>query len=103
MVYVCRKDFQIKHRGRRIELGEIETAVTALEGIDECCCIYDNNKLRIVLFYTGSIEGKTIVQQLENTLPDYMIPGKRVKLDIMPHNLNGKIDRQELKSLLEGN
>ena len=101
MVYVCRKDFQIKHRGRRIELGEIETAVTALEGIDECCCIYDNNKLRIVLFYTGSIEGKMIVQQLENKLPDYMIPGKRVQLDHMPHNLNGKIDRQNLKSLLE--
>lgn len=103
MVYVCRKDFQIKHRGRRIELGEIETAVTALDGIDECCCIYDNNKLRIVLFYTGNVEGKTIVQELENKLPDYMIPGKRVKLDSMPHNLNGKIDRQNLKSLLEEN
>lgn len=101
LVYVCRKDFQIKHRGRRIELGEIETAVTALEGISECCCLYDSNKLRIVLFYSGSIEGKEINERLKESLPDYMIPSKRVQLDSMPHNLNGKIDRQALKSVLE--
>ena len=101
LVYVCRKDFQIKHRGRRIELGEIETAVAALDGISECCCLYDNQKLRIVLFYSGNIEGKEVNEQLKNKLPDYMIPGKRVLLASMPHNLNGKIDRQKLKELLE--
>ena len=101
LVYVCRKDFQIKHRGRRIELGEIETAVTALDGISECCCLYDDQKLRIVLFYTGSIEGKVINERLKEKLPEYMIPGKRIKLDSMPHNLNGKIDRFKLRSKLE--
>lgn len=101
LVYVCRKDFQIKHRGRRIELGEIETAVAVLEGITECCCLYDNKKLRIVLFYTGSIEGKKINEKLKDTLPDYMIPSKRIFLDFMPHNLNGKIDRQVLKSMMQ--
>ena len=100
MVYVCRKDYQIKHRGRRIELGEIETAVTALEGVSECCCLYDTEKLRIVLFYTGEAEGKYIIERLKEKLPDYMIPGKRTQLDEMPHNLNGKIDRQKLKMML---
>lgn len=100
LVYVCRKDFQIKHRGRRIELGEIEAAVTSLEGISECCCLYDNVKLRIVLFYSGTIDGKLISEQLKDKLPDYMLPGKRVFLKEMPHNLNGKIDRQELKKML---
>ncbi len=101
LVFVCRKDFQIKHRGRRIELGEIESAVAVLEGIDECCCLYDNNKLRIVLFYTGDIDGKEINECLKDILPDYMIPSKRVFLESMPHNLNGKIDRQKLKNMLE--
>lgn len=100
MVYVCRKDFQIKHRGRRIELGEIETAVTAIEEIGECCCLYDTEKLRIVLFYTGNIEGKEINERLKVSLPEYMLPGKRVQLEVMPHNLNGKIDRSKLKSML---
>lgn len=30
LVYITRKDFQIKHQGYRIELGEIETAVSAV-------------------------------------------------------------------------
>ena len=100
LVYVCRKDFQIKHRGRRIELGEIETAVSALDGVEECCCLYDNERLRIVLFYTGTVEGKEINEKLNDSLPDYMIPGKRIQLDSMPHNLNGKTDRQALKKML---
>ena len=100
MVYVCRKDFQIKHRGRRIELGEIEAAVSALDGIDDNCCLYDSEKLRIVLFYTGSADGKVINDKLSETLPDYMVPGKRVHLDSMPKNLNGKTDRQKLKAMM---
>lgn len=100
LVYVCRKDFQIKHRGRRIELGEIEITVAALNGIAECCCLYDDKKLRIVLFYTGSLDGKEIIKKLKALLPDYMIPSKHILLDSMPHNLNGKIDRQILKSLM---
>ncbi len=100
LVYVCRKDFQIKHRGRRIELGEIETAAMAINGIEECSCLYDEQKLRIVLFYTGDIDGKGINEKLKDSLPEYMIPGKRVLLDSMPHNLNGKIDRQKLKAMM---
>lgn len=100
LVYVCRKDFQIKHRGRRIELGEIETAASALDGVEDNCCLYDNDKLRIVLFYTGAADGKYVTDQLAKELPDYMIPGKRVHLDALPKNLNGKTDRQKLKSML---
>ncbi len=102
LVYVCRKDFQIKHRGRRIELGEIETAVSAIEGVEDCCCLYDYEKLRIVLFYVGKIDGKEISEKLKDSLQDYMIPGKRIQLESMPHNLNGKIDRQSLKTMLGG-
>lgn len=102
LVYVCRKDFQIKHRGRRIELGEIETAVSAIEGVEDCCCLYDYKKLRIVLFYVGKIDGKEINEKLKDSLQDYMIPGKRIQLESMPHNLNGKIDRQSLKDMLGG-
>lgn len=100
MVYVCRKDFQIKHKGHRIELGEIETACLAIDGVDQACCLYDKEKTRIVLFYKGSADGKELIEILKTKLTDYMIPGKRVKLDDMPLNLNGKIDRQKLKSLL---
>ena len=100
LVYVCRKDFQIKHRGRRIELGEIEAAASSLEGIVECCCLYDEINLCIVLFYTGFADRRDINNQLRKMIPEYMLPGRRVLLDTMPHNLNGKIDRQKLKKML---
>lgn len=101
LVYVCRKDFQIKHKGHRIELGEIETIVSALDGIEDNCCLYDSEKLRIILFYTGSADGKRINEKLSTSLPDYMIPGKRVHLEAMPKNLNGKTDRQKLKEMIK--
>ena len=100
LVYVCRKDFQIKHRGQRIELGEIEASVSAIEEIGECCCLYDTKRMRIVLFYTGEINEKDISQELMKKLPEYMVPERYIQLETMPHNLNGKTDRVALKEMI---
>ena len=100
LVYVSRKDFQIKHMGNRIELGEIETAVSALDGIDRNCCLYDMKRSMIVLFYTGSIGKDDIRGKLRDSLPDYMIPNRVVRLESMPLNLNGKVDRTKLKEMI---
>ena len=56
LVFVSRKDFQIKHMGHRIELGEIEAAISAVDGIDSNACLYDAKRQKIVAFYTGSVE-----------------------------------------------
>ena len=97
LIYMGRKDFQIKHMGHRIELGEIETAVSALDGIMQNCCHYDTKRSKIVLFYTGSLTEDEIDEQLRKVIPDYMIPNRMEKLAQMPLNLNGKIDRAALK------
>jgi len=97
IIYMGRKDFQIKHMGNRIELGEIETAVSAIDGILLNCCLYDTKRSKIVLFYTGNIGKDSIDEQLKKKLPVYMIPNRIEKLDSMPLNLNGKIDRAKLK------
>ena len=99
LIYVSRKDFQIKHMGQRIELGEIETAAMAADGITRACCIYNTKKKRIELFYTGDAEKITITEALKQKLPQFMIPGRTVKLDEMPMNKNGKIDRQRLSEI----
>lgn len=97
LVYVGRKDFQIKHMGHRIELGEIEAAVSSLAEIERCCCLYDTKRSKIVLFYTGDADSHWIVEQLRALVPEYMIPNRKIHLDDMPMNLNGKIDRVALK------
>lgn len=97
LMYVSRKDFQIKHMGNRIELGEIETAISAIEGIDCNCCLYDEKRKQIVMFFTGNMVEEDIIRQLKKSLPEYMLPNKKICLEKMPFNLNGKIDRVELK------
>ena len=100
LVYVARKDYQIKHMGHRIELGEIETALSSLDGIDESCCLYDHEHSKIVAFFTGRSDERTVMLALQEFLPEYMLPNVRKHLDVMPHNLNGKIDRAALKKNL---
>ena len=101
LVYICRKDYQIKLMGHRIELGEIETAASSVAGVSQNCCILDERHQKIVMFYTGSIEEKTVSSALKKMVPDYMVPGKFIRLKSMPLNLNGKMDRVLLKKELE--
>ena len=99
VMYVGRKDFQIKHNGYRIELGEIETAVFSVEEMENVCVLYNNNEKEITLFYTSKSELniKYIRERLLTKIPKYALPTKVYYLKEMPLTPNGKIDRQLLK------
>ncbi len=97
IIYDGRADSQVKHTGHRIELGEIETAVSALDGIRMNACLHKTNGDQLFLFYTGSIEEGDIRKLLARSLPEYMLPNVTIKLDSMPLNMNGKIDRKTLE------
>lgn len=101
LVFVGRKDFQIKHYGYRIELGEIEGSAVAMDEIDNACVLYDKSAKQIVLYYEAREELKValIRSHLLKTLPKYMLPNVISRLAEMPRNPNGKIDRQLLMSM----
>lgn len=101
LVFVSRKDFQIKHMGHRIELGEIEVNVNMLPGIRMAACIYDGEKKKIVLWYDGEPDEKELTAQLKTKLPRYMLPNRIFRVDKLPFTANGKIDRVALKRLYE--
>lgn len=96
LVYASRKDHQIKHLGHRIELSEIDVNVTACDGVTRACCQYDEEKQRLVLFYTGSIDKMEILKELRERVPHFMIPNTVIQVEEMPMNKNGKIDRKAL-------
>lgn len=96
LYFAGRKDFQIKHMGHRIELEEIERAFEKLDGVSRCCCLFDKKRNKLLGFYTGDSEEKEVHQELKRYLPVYMIPAKIRKIDKMPLNKNGKIDRKYL-------
>lgn len=101
LVFVSRKDYQIKHMGHRIELGEIEINCGLYDGIEAVGCIYDKVKGKIVLFYTGNVEKPELAAYLKQRLPRYMQPNLIRKLDEMPHTPNGKLDRKALKAIYD--
>lgn len=101
IMYLTRKDFQIKHMGYRIELLEIEAVASSLKNVEDVCVIYDENNKKIVLFYKGrKVNENDFFEFLSNKLPPYLVPNKIIKLKQMPQNQNGKIDRLKLKNLI---
>jgi amino acid adenylation domain-containing protein len=99
LVFDGRKDFQIKHLGYRIELAEIERAVMGISGISATVADYDKKAQQIVLFYVASnLTENDLQKSLISVIPKYMVPSIYYKLDNLPVNDNGKIDRKLLKS-----
>lgn len=105
LMYVGRKDFQVKINGFRVELGEIENRYSEISGgrfavvmpfVNE----QDNTELAII------IEGKEYdfkdhKAQLANELPPYELPAKWLFLKSIPLNANGKVDRKAIKKHFE--
>ncbi|MCL1904421.1 MAG: amino acid adenylation domain-containing protein [Oscillospiraceae bacterium] len=100
LVFISRKDYQIKHMGYRIELPEIETVLLRNEEISLACCIHDKEKGKLILYYTGKLTVSEVMIYLKEFLPRYMVPNRVFALDEMPLTPGGKIDRVELYSRL---
>lgn len=103
LVFVSRKDNQIKHMGHRIELGEIETVANMNEQIKSACCVFDDVNKKILLYYVGDISEAEMVAYMKDRLPRYMLPNMTKKLERMPLTPNGKIDRVRLKGYFKLN
>ncbi len=99
LYFAGRSDFQIKHMGHRIELEEIETNLMALDAVQRAVCLFDTNKNRLLSWYTGDAEPQEIRSLLKERVPAYMIPSRIVRIDEMPLNKNGKIDRAHFREL----
>jgi amino acid adenylation domain-containing protein len=103
IMFVGRKDFQIKHQGFRIELGEIENACLAVPGLRNACVLYHRERKEITLFYEADAEvaPALIRTELARSLPKYMLPTVFHRLAALPLNPNGKIDRKALVDRLQ--
>lgn len=97
IMYVGRRDFQIKHMGYRIELGEIEAAAAALTSIARCVCLYEARRSSLVLICQTREKAAGIREALRQKLPPYMVPDEIICTKKIPCNANGKADRTWLK------
>jgi amino acid adenylation domain-containing protein len=101
--FLGRLDHQIKIRGHRIELGEIEAVLAGhravREGVVECREARHGEK-RLAAYVAAREGERPTVEELRGylaeRLPGYMVPSAFVFLERLPHNANGKVDRQAL-------
>ena len=99
LYFAGRRDFQIKHMGHRIELEEIETVLGSLKSVEHACCFFDEEKNRVVAYYTGTDDKGEIIDEMKKKVPDFMVPNVFVNVEELPLNKNGKTDRNKLKEI----
>lgn len=95
-----RKDSLVKHMGYRVELGEIEhVIINDLKLVKYCCVVYQYEKKEIIIFYESEneISVTDFRKSLSTVFPAYMVPSRYIRMDLLPRNTNGKIDRLTLK------
>lgn len=100
LVYIGRKDFQVKLRGLRIELDEITNKIVKLENVINAISVVKKvNNIDCICSYvvcSGNITEEYIKNALKQALPYYMVPSHIVFMESLPITLNGKIDTQKL-------
>ena len=101
LMFVSRKDFQVKINGFRVELGEIENRYSEISGgrfsvVMPYANEQGNTELAIVI-EGDEYDYKDDKSQLAHELPAYELPNKWLFMHSIPLNTNGKVDRKTIK------
>ncbi|GAB0102601.1 hypothetical protein JMUB6875_15700 [Nocardia sp. JMUB6875] len=100
--YLGRSDFQVKLRGQRIELGEIETVLLAHPDVHRAAVSLvraetgDRLVAYVVLESGAQVTDAELLAHTRESVPSYMVPSAVVRLEAMPLNASGKLDRKAL-------
>jgi hypothetical protein len=100
IVYVGRRDEQVKIHGVRIELGEIEAAVLEHPNILQASAVVLNTEVnpQVCVYYTASdeVNSNDIRNRIAHRLPRQMLPALFVRIDSMPIASGGKVNKKAL-------
>jgi non-ribosomal peptide synthetase component F len=106
LVYLGRRDHQVKIQGHRVELGEVEAHLRREANVETAVAlgwpITPSGAGGIVAFLGNtSLDTEAIRERLKAKLPGYAVPRQIHLLPELPLNANGKIDRRALLKILE--
>lgn len=100
ILFVGRRDQQIKYMGNRIELGEIESVLLKIDGVLEGVVVFNDSPVMdekcigaLVVLAPGTTK-RDVAAALQGRLPAYMVPRKIAVATDMPRTPNGKSDRK---------
>ncbi|MFB8113761.1 amino acid adenylation domain-containing protein [[Kitasatospora] papulosa] len=101
--FLGRRDHQVKVRGHRIELGEVEAGLNRLPGVHEAAAAVrpgpDGDKQLVGYVVPAehtAFDPSALRTALRQRVPGFLVPSAWVRLDELPLNANGKLERTAL-------
>ncbi|MFT6332559.1 MAG: amino acid adenylation domain-containing protein [Lentimonas sp.] len=99
MLFLGRKDDQVKLRGFRIELEEINNVLLKHQDITDAASTIKGQNKQIYLYYASDNELDNLREFAQKFLPEYMVPSRFIKMNEIPHLSSGKINHKALQEL----
>ncbi len=102
ILYMSRRDTQVKVRGYRIELSEIECVLGGAEGVRQALvCLSTpaqktSNIVAYVVSQADTFDQEKILKYCRHYLPEYMVPAFIMAIPSIPLTANGKLDKLAL-------
>ena len=105
LLYISRKDDQVKISGYRFTIEAVETLLNTYDGIKDARVLVQEQSpsvKNLCVFYKTKeiIDIDILIKWLSSRLPYYMVPRKYIRIEEWPLTSNGKIDNKDLLSRL---
>ncbi|MFD2726450.1 amino acid adenylation domain-containing protein [Hyunsoonleella rubra] len=106
ILFLGRKDRQIKFRGFRIEIDEIENTLAKHDAVIEVAVILIDGSgekelvATVLVDETSNITGADLKSHCKKHLPLYAVPGEVLLLKSFPRTSSGKINRREIENII---
>lgn len=107
LLFLGRKDNQIKLRGFRIEIDEIENTLLKHNGVVEVAVMLQNIDEEKVLIATLLIDENSntttedLMKHCKNNLPVYAVPSRILVLKSFPRTSSGKVNKNEIEKTIK--
>ncbi|WP_405961093.1 acyl--CoA ligase [Streptomyces sp. NBC_00024] len=100
LYFAGRRDDLYKERGFRLSATEVEAAASRVEGVVSAAVLPPDGQRSAVLAVVGDLSAEQVRERMRDLIEPFKIPRRCVRLDALPVNGNGKVDRKRLAALI---
>ncbi|MET8183921.1 AMP-binding protein [Streptomyces sp. NPDC005336] len=96
-----RRDDLYKERGFRVSCTEVEAAARRIEQVSAAAVLPPDSGRPALLAVVTELATDELLERMREQIEPFKIPRRCVRLNELPVNGNGKVDRKQLASLVE--